>query len=459
MEQIIRANQTIMEILGKAKRGSSGYRMIRYCMAQQVEDGVLLFNVLTRELLLLTREEYAAAVESEYLRDHWFVVPEETDEKKMVGLVRWIHKTMRKESKGITDYTILTTTDCNARCFYCYELGRSRIPMSDETALQTADFIIANCGGKDVAIDWFGGEPLYNYRAIDLICDRLRENGVAFRSSMISNGYLFNDELVQKAVDSWKLKWVQITLDGTEEVYNRYKAFIYREGSAYQVVTGNIARLLDAGIMVIIRLNVDFRNAEDLAALCGELSARFAGKSNLKVYPHVIVDNKSPEAQRSDLETWEQLRQLQYRLEDKLIAGGLCLINDRRLKRELPGNCCMADNESAMTVMPDGQIGRCVHFSDSESVGRIDSTQRDQVLPESWKERREEFAECAGCFYYPECLRLKKCPNKTPCDDAERVKNRRHVEQAMINEFHQWKKGAETEKERAMNLEWIARAE
>ena len=55
MEQIIRANQTIMEILGKAKRGSSGYRMIRYCMAQQVEDGVLLFNVLTRELLLLTR--------------------------------------------------------------------------------------------------------------------------------------------------------------------------------------------------------------------------------------------------------------------------------------------------------------------------------------------------------------------------------------------------------------------
>lgn len=459
MEQIIKANKTIMEILGKAKQGGSGYRMIHYCIPQQVEEGMLLFNVLTRELLLLTQEEYAGALKSEYLRNHWFVVPEETDEKKLVGLVRWVHKTMHKQSKNITAYTILTTTDCNARCFYCYELGRSRIPMSEETALHTADFIKANCGGKDVSINWFGGEPLFNYRAIDLICERLRENGVAFRSSMISNGYLFDDELVTKAIDSWNVKWVQITLDGTEKIYNRCKAFIYREGSAYQVVMGNIARLLNAGMLVIIRLNVDFHNAEDLTVLIEELSTRFAGKSGLRVYPHIIFDKDEPGIQRYALEKWERLHELQYRLEDKLITSGLSLISDRRLKRELRGNRCMADSESGTIIMPDGEIGRCIHYSESESIGNVASLERDQAMLASWKERREELPQCGSCFFYPECIRLKKCPHLTRCDDVERVKNRRYVEQAMVNEYHQWQKGSETENECAMNLEWISRSE
>lgn len=35
------------------------YRLMKYCISTEVEEGVLLFNVLTRELLLLTQEEYA----------------------------------------------------------------------------------------------------------------------------------------------------------------------------------------------------------------------------------------------------------------------------------------------------------------------------------------------------------------------------------------------------------------
>lgn len=35
-----------------------------------------------------------------------------------------------------------------------------------------------------------------------------------------------------------------------EEIYNRSKAFIYKDGqSPYQVVLANIQRLLDAGVM------------------------------------------------------------------------------------------------------------------------------------------------------------------------------------------------------------------
>ena len=36
---------------------------------------------------------------------------------------------------------------------------------------------------------------------------------------MVSNGYLLNSEMILRAVEQWKLREIQITLDGTEEKY------------------------------------------------------------------------------------------------------------------------------------------------------------------------------------------------------------------------------------------------
>lgn len=67
---------------------------------------------------------------------------------------------------------------------------------------------------------WFGGEPLYNAQVIDLICNDLVERGIGYESSMISNGFLFDEKLIKRAAELWRLRQIQITLDGTEGVYN-----------------------------------------------------------------------------------------------------------------------------------------------------------------------------------------------------------------------------------------------
>ena len=440
MEQIIQPNQAIVSILGKAKAPTANCRWLHYCVSTPVDEGVLVFNMLTRELLLLTAAEYENAVDLPYLRDHWFIVPEETEEKKLVDMVRWIQRSMRREPKHITGYTILTTTDCNARCFYCYELGRSRIPMSEETAKKTALFIKDHCGGKEVRIGWFGGEPLYNHRAIDIICDTLRAEGVVFRSKMISNGYLFDDEMVEKAASSWNLDRVQITLDGTEAVYNRCKAFIYKEGSAYQVVTANIDRLLDRGIGVAVRMNMDFHNAEDLMALSEELARRFGGKK-LTAYPHLIFDDKVPWDTHHSVEKWTQLYASMHRLEDRLEELGLHSSGNFGLSPNLPEGYCMADDPSALVVTPDGRLGVCEHYSETELIGNLDSDARDQAVIESFRQRCDEIPECPTCFYYPQCTALKKCPDRIPCIPPERESLLRLTRRAMINEYRRKKFG------------------
>lgn len=227
MQIIIPSHGNTLKTLGKAKSSSGGYRLMTYVLQQRTEDGVLLFHTLTRELLLLTDAEYARLYELPELYEKWFIVPEALDDMEYADRVRIVRTTLRKIPEHITSYTIFTTTDCNARCFYCYEMGRSRIPMSEETARKAARYIIDHCGGQKVKLHWFGGEPLFNAAVIDTICGILRESGIPYSSSMISNAYLFDDDAVGRAQALWNLKNVQVTLDGTEEVYNRSKAYIY----------------------------------------------------------------------------------------------------------------------------------------------------------------------------------------------------------------------------------------
>lgn len=439
MKQIQKANAALVGILGKGKQGAEKYRMLRYCVSKEVDEGVLLFNLLTRELLLLTEEEFAGALEQPYLRKQWFVVPEETDEKKLVASVRWVQAAMTKTSDGYDAYTILTTTDCNARCFYCYELGRSRIPMSKETAEKTAQFIIANSGGNSVRLRWFGGEPLYNYEVIDLISERLHQAGVSFKSTMISNAYLFEEELAEKAATLWNLQRVQITLDGTEPVYNRCKAFIYRDGSPYQVVLANIERLLNRGIGVSVRMNMDFHNAEDLLNLADELAQRFAGQKKLSAYSHLIFDEKKSWDQRYSLEKWEELYAAWHRLEDRLEELGLGNARHLRVKRKLPQYHCMADNPDAVMILPDGNLGKCEHFTENEFIGNLDSSDRDQAVIEKFRKRCAEIPECETCFYYPECIRPAQCTGLNPCIPPERASLYRGLQKAMVNDYNRWK--------------------
>lgn len=440
MKQIIKASSGIMKMLGKAKQPDCGYRLMKYCLAQECEDGTLLFNLLTRELLLLEGKEAEDLLALPELRRRWFVVPERTNEKELVDMVRWISGSVRGRSGETTGYTILTTTHCNARCFYCYERGCAKTTMSPETADQTVDYITRHCGGKKVKISWFGGEPLVNAAVIDRISRGLLENGVEYEATMVSNAYLFDEAVVSRAVKLWNLKRVQITLDGTEEVYNRSKAYVYQQGSAYQVVIANIGRILDAGIAVSIRLNMDLYNAEDLMNLLDELSWRFGGRKNLRIYSHLLFDTEKAPEERNTPEDWIRLYDYQSRLQEKIEQ--ICPSAGRRgLRRELPTNHCMADSGSSLVITPEGRLGLCEHYTDSNFCGSVDSEELDQTVVASWKELRDPFPECADCFYYPECYVLKRCPNHEVCLEMERTDNRNKILRAMQNEYRRWCSG------------------
>ena len=445
MQIITNSTESILKILSKFHSSGACSRPLHYCVDLPVEDGMLLFNLLTREMVLLTAEEWQNRFDNSYLKDHWFIVPESSNDKEYADLVRWVLDNKRPKNAPITGYTIFPTTDCNARCFYCFELGRSRIPMSEETARDVASYIAGHCGGEKVKLSWFGGEPLFNQRAIDIICAGLREKGIEFTSFAVSNGYLFDGETVKKAAESWNLKRVQITLDGTEKVYNKVKAYIYKQGSPYRVVMENISRLLDAGIAVTVRLNMDMHNAENLLELVEDLAARFGGRKGLSVYAHHLFDGDKPMADIHSFEEWEIRDAAMVRLEEKIAACGLA--PRRGIRKKPKSNFCMADSGNSVTVMPGGEIGLCEHFSESEFIGHIDGSSFDKAVVSSWRERIPEIPECAQCFYYPDCLQLKKCASGSVCFEHLRREHLRRTHSEMLGEYEKWKNHTEQSEE------------
>lgn len=444
MQIISKADETILQILDSFRKNTNAAnRFSYYCVQVPTEEGTLLFNTLTRELILLSAEEYADIYNLEYLKEHWFLVPQDLNEKEFADLAKWFYANRQKKSKDITTYTIFPTMDCNARCFYCFELGRARTPMSEETAHKVVEYIKEHCGGRPIRISWFGGEPLFNAAAIDTISEGLRENGIDFTCYMISNGYLFNAETVQKAANKWNIKWVQITLDGTEEVYNRIKAYIYKDQSPYQVVLNNIERLLDAKIVVHVRLNMDMHNAANLLELVDELTERFAGKKGLNVYAYHLFDGDNLMAERYTDEQWLERDAVMRRLEEKILAGGMEM--GRGISKRIRLNHCMADSGKAVTILPDGNIGLCEKYSETEFIGHIDREGFDPKVIASWKERMPEVPECADCFLYPECIKLKKCLTESVCYAQFRRGKLRATQRRMINEYNNWKNHVETE--------------
>lgn len=420
---------------------SKEYRKLSFCLVTEADGTFVACNLLTGELLEVTAEEAEALGApsvsvnevTKPLIAKWFLVPVDHDDIQLADETIGFFKLFQQE-KGIKNYTIFTTMDCNARCFYCYELGRKRTPMSLDTARDVVEFIAKTATTeKEIKLSWFGGEPLYNAEIIDVITEALGARGIPYKSHVTSNGYLFDAETAKKAAEKWNVKTVQITLDGTEQVYNKAKAYIYdTDASPFYTVTDNIEHLLKNGIVVQIRLNVGEHNRENLYQLVDWLAERYAGYDKLKVYMHLLFET---DPQKLALAKRVQLTEEMCALERHCMEKGLLLVGT--LSADIKTNCCMADAVSAVAILPNGKLVKCEHFTDDNIVGSIYDGITDHALVEKFMERDNSKEMCAGCVAYPRCVRLKMCPNYVEglCDAGERLHMRERFLRALVKTY------------------------
>ena len=376
MQIIVEGNSNISNFLGRQDFKEIQYRLMRYILRQECVDGVLLYNVITGRLLYLTKNESFIldnlSTDSSQLKktlvEDYYLVPVDFDEKTMLAELRNINKQVFCK-KGISHYVIFTTTNCNARCYYCFESELPHINLNKQIADRIIEYIILNKDQEPIKISWFGGEPLLGRFWIDYICEELKKHNVKYYSAMTSNGYLFDKEMIEKAIDLWNLKSVQITLDGTEEVYNRTKSYVYAAGNPYRRVLKNIKLLLGRGIRVALRLNLDQSNTENIVRLIDELNTLFHNENLLHIYISVILKDFGFAPIARSLDSEKEL----YDIYDQLTKQ-LCDLGLNKDYRQLPSlrlSNCMADDDGAIAIFPDGSLYKCETIEGIIIVGTL----------------------------------------------------------------------------------------
>jgi len=427
VQTIVEPKKHIADLWGKQRiREDQTYRLMKYVLRVDHEGKMLLHNVVTGQLVVLDQEEADAVdhlpqsygPEMKRLVTEHYLVPEDYDEFHQVRKLRSILWKLRQSQMSVPTeirrYTILPTTACNARCYYCFEKGCKTLTMTESVAKDVVGFIARRSQGDPVTLSWFGGEPTIAANRIDQICSGLRERGIVYRSEITTNGYLFDEQMVACAGDLWNLNRVMISVDGVENTYNSIKAYINAMDNPYQKVMRNVSLLLSREIRVEMRMNFDLNNIQDFELLAKEMLHRFKGNSlfRLTAYPVIgrYVNNENVVLHGTD----EWFQEKIVVLNRLAAAMGL-----RDMKISLP--ClrfegCEACDCRAVVICADGSLVRCPEqFGPEQIVGNI----YDEVIfPDrvaSWQQF-VEYEKCRDCPFYPFCNRIANCNVKDRCN-------------------------------------------
>lgn len=419
------------------------YRPLKYILRVDYNGHLLLHNIVTGHLVVLSKEEkrlfeslpcaYSPLMNE--LVSRYFLVPNYYNEHQQVVNLRTVLRKLNdsKWKKEFTQFTILPTTACNANCYYCFEQGLKQVSMTDETVENVVEFIKNNCSKeRKLSIMWFGGEPTLGSNQIDLICNGLRKYNLKYDSGITTNGYLLEGKMIQRAKSLWNLKIVKISVDGTENTYNRIKAFKSAQLSPYSRVMRNIKELLEKDITVSLRMNFDISNYQEFFDLADECAQSFSQYKHFHLHAHPVNGefiNQEGILQHGTEEWFSE----KYALLNEYARQKGLLRNNTYLPF-MRFNGCIASDNNALVINPTGELARCPEeFEGKQIVGTIKDGISDFSLFDSWT-RFADYERCSSCSFFPYCDRLVNCNAKNRC--TNKLEYIQKYQQSMIFHFN-----------------------
>ena len=336
--------------------------------------------------------------------------------------------------------TIAVTRACNFDCSYCYEGNRSGLPMSEEVEEKIVSFIEKHRKTDQIGITWYGGEPLLAMDRIRSFDKKLKALGKPYSSSLITNGYLLTEEVIEQLNDLM-INFIQITLDGNRITHDS-RRYLKGGGETFDVILRNLDTLMasDYKGVVRIRMNVDSRNEQEYILVYQMLQKRYPEEfgSKIAIYPGFVKGDEHP-----DVSCF-------YDSDDKgaFIAG---LAREHGVKalslypQRLPTGCTLT-KRNAYVVGPDGELYKCWDDVGVESlvIGHVDrftdwnqSLVAEGMVASSYLDSQE----CKACFYFPVCdggchkARMKNLHDNKKRDCCSYFKN--HLEELLELHYEQ----------------------
>ena len=343
-------------------------------------------------------------------------------------------------SSDAINITIYPTQECNARCFYCFENGERREPMSMETAEKVVSYITHNVTVDDeVVFRWFGGEPLVGAHIIDYITENVDayfKGKLKFSSIVTTNGFNISDDLIKKAKEKWHAKKFHLTIDGYQEEHDRRKNYYDKSIDAYKKLIEDMTKLIKAGIFVVCRFNLDKKNITQLDEIMHDLE-QF--KNSDLFYIHTTTLRRPPYAPLEDYilaQDYDWAYDLIWR---KMFSYGFYDGIKHILPLRLRGNC-LACVMNEVLINSEGKLFKCLQHT-TEDSHKVGDCTTGVVFNENyleWLDVSIKREQCQKCAYLPMCSGgckeywYENRPEISPCAREKTYFN------TLTNLIHEW---------------------
>lgn len=375
-------------------------------------DNVYLYNSFSGALAKIENAVYSV-IEKEVLDDanlypyfnellkQGFIKPLGLNEYNKILMTE--RSATYESSEDKLTFVIAPTLACNLNCVYCFENGyRNKKTMSEETLDEVIKFIEHKLRNqtKAIHITWFGGEPLLAYNIIVEFNKKLKpiiDKAIHYTSSMISNGILLTEEKAKYLAKNCNLQNIQITIDGSEEVYCKQKGATSQQ---FKQVLQNIKTAVKY-CRVAVRFNCGKNNYDDIVSIADKIVGLCDETQNLNLYLAKLVDYTC----LCDTSYYSQeefdLKSIEF---NKYISGLL----KREYKPKIPKyrkNFCGLYKLKNLVIGPDGEFYKCEHYVGREEkiIGNVKQGifYTDEMIKFL---NNQMYEKCNECKLFPLCI-------------------------------------------------------
>lgn len=391
-----------------------GYKLSKYnlTIAEESED-IVIWNTRSGAIVKLDVDLWESITNGNYysekflkfkqgLVDQGIIIDEKLNEYNTIILNKKREQLCESDTFSLI---IAPTLGCNFKCNYCFEKSTTDMYlMSNETicdvVLFVKDKISSNSHLKNIDVTWFGGEPLLGFEKAIVplskqLIDICEENNIAYKGSIITNGFFLSSSIIKELIEEYKVKRFQITFDGLRKTYCKTKN---TTESAYTRVKNNMlslskyARLHKKDIRIDIRINVDRNNLQEATQFVEEIRAENENTENLLFY---LGRLQGEEGRFLSLEEFEMAEDS---FED-------CIGENLHDVWEPKCIWCIQHSMSSLCVGPHGELWKCERdIGDKDKmIGDIKTgIYFNQYLYDFLNIENNEM--CRDCKLFPVCL-------------------------------------------------------
>ena len=231
--------------------------------------------------------------------------------------------------------------------------------------------------------------------------------GIEIFRGIITNGYFLTADVIRRlqALGDWE--GVQVTVDGPPEVHDTRRVLLGGRGTWDRIIE-NCRTAVDLGMRLVVRVNVDRRNAAMLGPLLDRLvDERILPAASIglgfvtnatSTCAHVASEVLSDE-ERARISIWFDAEKLRRHLPPSVgLPAPQC------------GPLCSVESKLGYVIAPSGLIFKCwnqIDRAEGEAIGHVSGRTVPNAAAELARWTRYEPSNrkgCSNCSALPACM-------------------------------------------------------